>query len=269
MSLNLFKWHHYECLNNPISSNLALCTACCCSINSSSGLTREKPDQKITILVFRLVLQIFAHPAFFPCILCYPNLIISPYFLLVVLLLQYVALSISVQGTSYGLVVINWCRVAISNDKSTLCALTFLCFLSWHRLWLVDCVLSLLSVHAIGRDYLAVQMGVVWVIPGSRCSGVWRCFSIAAISEWKTEVNGSFGGCLRNLYKWWHETRRNYLFINLNATKMHFCFGHVLEEWPEACCSLNVVSARIMHGFGTDPIRNPTIWLLESWNQDS
>ena len=127
-SLNLFKWHHYGCLNNPISSNLALCTACCCSINSSSGLTRGKPDQKTTILVFRLVLQNFAHPAFFPCILCYPNLIISPYFLLVVLLLQYVALSISVQGTSYVLVVINWCRVAISNDKSTSCALTFLFF---------------------------------------------------------------------------------------------------------------------------------------------
>ena len=55
-SLNLFKWHHYECLNNPISSNLASCTACCCSINSSLGLTGGKPD-KITILVFRLVLQ--------------------------------------------------------------------------------------------------------------------------------------------------------------------------------------------------------------------
>ena len=56
-SLNLFKWHHYECLNNPISSNLASCTACCCSINSSLGLTGGKPDQKITILDFRLVLQ--------------------------------------------------------------------------------------------------------------------------------------------------------------------------------------------------------------------
>ena len=56
-SLNLFKWHHYECLNNPISSNLASCTACCCSINSSLGLTGGKPDRKITILVFILVLQ--------------------------------------------------------------------------------------------------------------------------------------------------------------------------------------------------------------------
>ena len=39
------------------------------------------------------------------------------------------------------------------------------------------------------------------------------------------------------------------------------------EEWPEACSSLTVVGAGTMHGFGTDPIRNPTIWLVESQNQ--
>ena len=39
------------------------------------------------------------------------------------------------------------------------------------------------------------------------------------------------------------------------------------EEWPEACGSLAVVGAAIKHGFGTDPIRNPTIWLAESRNQ--
>ena len=126
-SLNFFKWHYYECLNNPISSNLGLCTACCCSINSSLGFTGGKPDQKITILVFKLVVQNFAPPVFFPCFLCYPNHIISPYFLLVVLLLQYVALSLSVDGTSYVLVIINWCRVAISNDKSTLCVPLLFC----------------------------------------------------------------------------------------------------------------------------------------------
>ena len=44
---------------------------------------------------------------------------------------------------------------------------------------------------------------------------------------------------------------------------MRFCFGHVLpEEWPEACGSLTVVGAGTKHGFGTDPIRNPTIWLV-------
>ena len=41
----------------------------------------------------------------------------------------------------------------------------------------------------------------------------------------------------------------------------------LLEEWPEACGSLTVVSAVIMHSFGTDPIRNPAIWLVESQNQ--
>ena len=39
------------------------------------------------------------------------------------------------------------------------------------------------------------------------------------------------------------------------------------EEWPEACGSLTVIGAGIMHGFGTDPIRNQTIWLMESRNQ--
>ena len=39
------------------------------------------------------------------------------------------------------------------------------------------------------------------------------------------------------------------------------------EEWPEACGSLTVVGAATKHGFGTDPIRNPTIWLAESRNQ--
>ena len=52
---------------------------------------------------------------------------------------------------------------------------------------------------------------------------------------------------------------------------MRFYFGHVAltvtEEWPEACGSLTVVGAGTKHSFGTDPIRNPTIWLAESRNQ--
>ena len=39
------------------------------------------------------------------------------------------------------------------------------------------------------------------------------------------------------------------------------------EEWPEACGSLTVVFAGIMHGFDTGPITNPTIWLVESRTQ--
>ena len=56
-----------------------------------------------------------------------------------------------------------------------------------------------------------------------------------------------------------------------NFEAMRFCFGHVVrrlpEEWPEAYGSLAVVGAGTMHGFGTYPIRNPTIWLMESRNQ--
>ena len=129
--------------------------------------------------------------------------------------------------------------------------------------------------------WLAVQMGVVWVTPGSRCSGgvkvFFQLFLSGVIQFWKAEVTGSFGGCFSNMYKWCHETRRNYLFINLNATKISKRCIFVLvtwpwqlpEEWPEACSSLTVVGAGTMHGFGTNPIRNPTIWLAESWNQDS
>ena len=39
------------------------------------------------------------------------------------------------------------------------------------------------------------------------------------------------------------------------------------DEWLEACGSLTVVGAGTKHGFGTDQIRNPTIWLAESRNQ--
>ena len=66
---------HQGCLNNPIFANFGLCAACwthfmChhelwpssgshpfCFLNSSLGLDGEKHYQKITITVFRLVLQ--------------------------------------------------------------------------------------------------------------------------------------------------------------------------------------------------------------------
>ena len=78
-----------------------------------------------------------------------------------------------------------------------------------------------------------------------------------------------------NMNKWSHETRGNYPFINFQATKISKRCVFVLAtwswrlpgEWPEACGSLTVVGAGIMHCFGTDPIRNPTIWLVESRNQ--
>ena len=161
-------------LNNPISSNLALCTACCCSINSSLGLTGGNPDQKITVLVFRLVLQNFAPSVFFPCILCYPNPFIYPYFPVGVLLLQYVALSISVQGTSYVLVIINWCRVAISNDKSTLCVPLHFFFFLFFLTSVVTCRLCVIFV--ISTCYRSWLPGCVWVTPGSCCSGGMKMF---------------------------------------------------------------------------------------------
>ena len=80
---------------------------------------------------------------------------------------------------------------------------------------------------------------------------------------------------IRNMYKCCHKSRRNYTFVNLKATKISKRCVYILvtwpwrltEEWPEACGSLTVVGAGTKHGFGTDPIRNPTIWLVESRNQ--
>ena len=61
------------------------------SLNSSLGLTGGKYYQKITLFIFRLILQNFAFSVCFSYILVYPCYI-SPYFLQVGLLLQYVAL---------------------------------------------------------------------------------------------------------------------------------------------------------------------------------
>ena len=171
----------------------------------------------------------------------------------------------------------------------SMCALTFLWFFFLTSVvtcrW---CVIFVISTCYMSW-WLAVQMGVVWVTPGSRwgCEGVFpvQLFLSGVIQFWNAEVTGSFGGCFSNMYKWCHETRRNYLFINLNGTKIlkrcilifrFWCIFVLVtwplqlpEEWPEACSSLTVVGAGTMHGFGTNPIRNPTIWLAESWNQNS
>ena len=86
-SFNLFKYHHRGCLNNPIFLNLGLCAVCWAyflchhelwpvstshafsSLNNSLGLAEGKYYPKFTIPIFRLVLQNFALPGCFPCIL--------------------------------------------------------------------------------------------------------------------------------------------------------------------------------------------------------
>ena len=84
--------HHRECLNNSIFFNLMLCAACWAhsvchhelwpisvshpfsSLNSSLGLTGGKYYQKITVSIFRLVLQNFSLLGCFPYILSYSYL---------------------------------------------------------------------------------------------------------------------------------------------------------------------------------------------------
>ena len=72
---------------------------------------------------------------------------------------------------------------------------------------------------------------------------------------------------------WWVQ----YLIIsvcvmpNYSFQAMRFCLvtwpWRLPEEWPEACGSWTVVDAGTMHGFGTDLIRNPTIWLVDNLDQ--
>ena len=125
--------HHRGRLNNPIFSNLGLCAACgahfMCphelwltlvshpfSLNSSLGFAGGKCYQKITIPIFRLVLQNFVSQVTF--LIFFSIAIFYPYFLQVGLLLQYVAPFQS--GTSKIFrIIVSWCRVAISNEKST------------------------------------------------------------------------------------------------------------------------------------------------------
>ena len=101
------------CLNNPIFSNLGLCAACwtcfmshhqlwptsvihpCSSLNSSLGFAGGKHYQKITIPIFRLVLQNVAIPCCFPYCRYLFSLLSSGLFVIAV------CGSISVQGTSY------------------------------------------------------------------------------------------------------------------------------------------------------------------------
>ena len=88
-SFNLFYGHHQGCLNNPIFSNLGLCAVCWAHfichhelwptsvgspfpfLNSSWGLTGGKHYQKITITIFKFVLQNFTIPGYFPYIIFY------------------------------------------------------------------------------------------------------------------------------------------------------------------------------------------------------
>ena len=126
---------HRGCWNNLIFSNLGLCAACWAhfmchhelwptsvshpfsSLNSSLGFAGGKHYQKITIPIFRLVLQNIAIPCCFPYILFNHylfSLLSSGWFVISV------CGSITVQGTSEVFrMIINWCRVATSNNKST------------------------------------------------------------------------------------------------------------------------------------------------------
>ena len=110
----IYLWPPPGYLNNPVFSYLILCAACWAgfvchhelwptsvshpfSLNSSLGFARGKHYQKITIPIFRLVLQNFAIPCCFPYIIfysCFFSLLSSDWFVIEV------CCFISVQGTS-------------------------------------------------------------------------------------------------------------------------------------------------------------------------
>ena len=130
----IFLWPPQRCLNNPIFSNLGFCAACWAhfmcrhelwptsvshpvfSLNSSLGLAGGKYYQKIPIHISRLVLQNFALPGCFSCILfyCYFFSLLSSVWV-VIAVCDYFSLVNLSSIREIG----NWFRVAISNDKST------------------------------------------------------------------------------------------------------------------------------------------------------
>ena len=69
-------------------------------------------------------------------------------------------------------------------------------------------------------------------------------------------------------WKWCHESRRNYPFINVKATKVQKSCVFVLvtwpwqlpEEWPEACSSLTVVGAGTVLALTQLGIRQSDRW---------
>ena len=102
-----------------------------------------------------------------------------------------------------------------------------------------------------------------------------QLFLSGVIHFWKAEVTGSFAICtsgFSNMYKWLQQYVQvmpwNYISKRCVFALVRWPW-RLLEEWPEACSNLTVVGAGAMHGFGTDPIRKPTFWLAESWNQES
>ena len=85
-------------------------------LSSSSGLTGVNITRKYLSLSLDLFFKLFAIPGYFPCILFYHylfSLLSSGLFVIAV------CGSISVRELVKFSVIVNWCRVAVSNDKST------------------------------------------------------------------------------------------------------------------------------------------------------
>ena len=109
-----FYGHHRGCLNYLIFLNLGLCAACWAHFmwHHKFWPTSASP----TIPIFRLVLQNFAIPGYFPYILFYRflfSLLSSDWVVIAVCDYFSPGNKLSIRG------IVNWYRVVISNDKST------------------------------------------------------------------------------------------------------------------------------------------------------
>ena len=105
---------------------------------------RENTTRKLPSISYDILLKNCAIQCCFPYSPCY--LIISPYSLQVGFLLQYMSRFHSRQLVKYFRNIVNWCRVAISNDKSWLFSL-FCCFLSIFVRLNVTCRLCVIFVR--------------------------------------------------------------------------------------------------------------------------
>ena len=112
-----------------------------------------------TFFLKKIVLQFC-----FSYIACY--LILSPYTLLIGLLLKYMSLFHSRQLVKHFRNIANWCRVTISNDKSWLLSLFCCCFSSIFVKVIVTCELCVIFVGEGTHSGFAFTVGCPWYKKG-------------------------------------------------------------------------------------------------------
>ena len=129
-------------------------------LNISKTSLRENITRKLLSIPQDFFLKKIALQFCFSYIACY--LIISPYTLLIGLLLKYMSLFHSRQLVKHFRNIANWCRVTISDDKSWLLSLFCCCFSSNFVKVIATCELCVIFVREGTHSGFAFTVGCPW-----------------------------------------------------------------------------------------------------------